>query len=103
MDERLRELISTALTQNYDVRIAAARVLQAGAVLGITRSNRFPTVNAHDSAFSPVDRIACIDSNFNYALPSCAAVREGYAIPSAAGEYTRLEHALRLGLRYEFQ
>jgi len=32
-DEQLQELISTALQQNYDVRIAATRVLQAQAIL----------------------------------------------------------------------
>jgi multidrug efflux system outer membrane protein len=45
-DERLRELITTALQQNYDVRIAAARILQAEAALGLTRANQFPTVDA---------------------------------------------------------
>src|SRR5256885_8821519 len=34
-DEVLRELIQTALKQNYDVRIAAARILEARAQLGI--------------------------------------------------------------------
>lgn len=43
-DDQLRELIKTALQQNYDVRIAAARILEARAQLGITRSNQFPTV-----------------------------------------------------------
>src|ERR1700746_1505761 len=41
---QLQELIRTALVQNYDVRIAAARVLQAQAVLGITRADQFPTI-----------------------------------------------------------
>src|SRR5690242_10749140 len=36
-DEALRELVRTALEQNFDVRIAAARVLQARAQLGISR------------------------------------------------------------------
>jgi outer membrane protein, multidrug efflux system len=44
-DPQLRELIRTALKQNYDVRIAASRVLQAQAEVGITRSNQFPTAN----------------------------------------------------------
>lgn len=43
-DEVLRDLITGALQQNYDVRIAATRILQAEAVLGITRSQQFPTV-----------------------------------------------------------
>jgi outer membrane protein, multidrug efflux system len=43
-DEQLRELIKTALQQNYDVRIAAARILQAQAQLGITRADQFPII-----------------------------------------------------------
>lgn len=45
-DEQLQQLIRTALQQNYDVRIAASRILQAEAQLGITRSEQYPTVNA---------------------------------------------------------
>jgi len=44
-DEVLQDLIKEALTNNYDVRIAAARILEAGAVLGITRANQFPQVD----------------------------------------------------------
>jgi outer membrane protein, multidrug efflux system len=43
-DEQLQALIREALSQNYDVRIAATRVLQAQAVLGITRADQFPTI-----------------------------------------------------------
>src|SRR6202047_3368756 len=43
-DEQLKELIKTALQQNYDVRIAATRILQAQAQLGITRADQFPTI-----------------------------------------------------------
>lgn len=43
-DEQLQALIRTALAENYDVRIAAARVLQAQAVLGIRRADQFPTI-----------------------------------------------------------
>jgi multidrug efflux system outer membrane protein len=45
-DPELQQLIRTALAQNYDVRIAASRVLQAQAALGITRADQFPTVSA---------------------------------------------------------
>src|SRR5215470_8881829 len=41
-DEHLQELIRVALVQNYDLRDAIARVDQARANLGITRSNQFP-------------------------------------------------------------
>jgi multidrug efflux system outer membrane protein len=44
-DERLQALIQTALENNYDVRIAAARVLEAAAQLGVTRSFLLPTVD----------------------------------------------------------
>jgi multidrug efflux system outer membrane protein len=44
-DEQLKILIRTALQQNYDVRIAGARILQAQAQLGITRSDQFPSIS----------------------------------------------------------
>ena len=44
-DETLQALIKEALANNYDMRIAATRILQANANLGITRANQFPTVN----------------------------------------------------------
>ena len=43
-DEQLQDLIRTALQQNYDVRIAATRILEAEAQLGITRADQFPTI-----------------------------------------------------------
>ncbi len=43
-DKELQGLIRTALKNNYDVRIAATRVLQAQAQLGITRADQFPTL-----------------------------------------------------------
>jgi multidrug efflux system outer membrane protein len=49
-DEQLQKLIRQALSQNYDVRIAAARVLQAQAALGITRADQFPTIAGGVSA-----------------------------------------------------
>jgi outer membrane protein, multidrug efflux system len=45
-DEQLRRLIHTALQQNYDLRIAASRILEAKAQLGITRADQFPAVSA---------------------------------------------------------
>src|SRR5260370_28160758 len=44
-DKELQGLIRTALQNNYDVRIAAARVLEARAQLGITRADQFPTLS----------------------------------------------------------
>ena len=45
-DQELQGLIRIALQNNYDVRIAAARVLEAQAQLGITRADQFPTLGA---------------------------------------------------------
>lgn len=49
-DPELQSLIREALTNNYDVRIAAARVLQADALLGITRADQFPTITGGAAA-----------------------------------------------------
>jgi len=44
-DEVLQTLVRTALENNYDMRVAAARVLEAAAQLGVTRSFLLPTVD----------------------------------------------------------
>jgi multidrug efflux system outer membrane protein len=41
----LQNLIKEALANNYNMRIAATRILEASANLGITRANQFPTLN----------------------------------------------------------
>jgi outer membrane protein, multidrug efflux system len=48
-DEELRSLIRTALKNNYDVRIAATRVLEAQAQLGITRADQYPSLGVGGS------------------------------------------------------
>jgi outer membrane protein, multidrug efflux system len=45
-DEKLQELVRTALERNYDIRDAVARVDAARAQLGVTRSNQYPNVSA---------------------------------------------------------
>ena len=45
-DEELQKLIRAGLSQNFDIRIAATRILQAQANLVITRANQFPNVSA---------------------------------------------------------
>ena len=44
-DPRLQALITQALEQNRDLRVAAARVEEARATWGIVRADRLPTVN----------------------------------------------------------
>ena len=45
-DDKLQNLIRTALERNYDLRAAVANVEAARANLGITRSNQYPNVGA---------------------------------------------------------
>lgn len=51
-DPVLQQLIRTALKQNYDVKIAATRILQAQAELGITRASQFPMIGLGGDIFS---------------------------------------------------
>jgi len=51
-DPVLQQMIRTALQQNYDVQIAATRVLQAQAELAITRANQFPMLGGGAQALS---------------------------------------------------
>ena len=51
-DPQLQELIRTALKNNYDVNIAAARILKAQAQLGITRADQLPNISAGAAAIN---------------------------------------------------
>ena len=45
-DDALTGLVGTALKQNFELRIAAERVLQARSLYGITRAGQFPDIGA---------------------------------------------------------
>jgi multidrug efflux system outer membrane protein len=51
-DPVLVQLLHTALQQNYDVRIAATRVLEAQDQLGIVRANQLPSASLGTGVFS---------------------------------------------------
>jgi multidrug efflux system outer membrane protein len=51
-DAVLVQLLHTALQQNYDVRVAATRVLEAQDQLGIVRANQFPSASLGAGVFS---------------------------------------------------
>jgi len=60
-DQQLQHLIRTSLQQNYDVRIAAARVVEAEAQVGLARAAQLPTVgltgtgsSVHNPANGPI-------------------------------------------------
>jgi long-subunit fatty acid transport protein len=73
-----------------------AWVVQLGYGIGYA-----PTTSVTDSAFDPRDRLACIDSGYDYTTDACRATRNGYALPTAAGDYARLRHIVVLGLRWD--
>jgi len=52
-DEKLQQLIRAALENNFDVRMSAARILQAEAQVGITRADEYPTI---DGGFQASDQ-----------------------------------------------
>ena len=62
----------------------------------------YPAVNVNDSAFDPLARLACADSGHDYTTNACRSVREGYALPTAAGDYQRFQLSSRLAMRYEW-
>jgi NodT family efflux transporter outer membrane factor (OMF) lipoprotein len=62
-DEKLSDLIKTALAENFDMRVASARVLEERAQLGIVRADQFPNLSA--SANLTTQRASSIGS-FNF-------------------------------------
>ncbi len=87
---------SLTLDAGAQLRISPAWSLQLSYGLQV-----FGNVDVTDSDYDPRFAIDCIDSGFDYTTRGCTALREGYAIPTAAGSYSRLQHAFRLGLRRE--
>jgi multidrug efflux system outer membrane protein len=64
-DEKLQELMRVALEQNYDLRDAVARVEEARANLGLTRSNQLPQVSAGGAL-----EVTRLSRNGQFPLPS---------------------------------
>ena len=95
-DPQLQSLIRTALKNNYDVRIAATRVLQAQAQVGITRANQLPTLSAGGN-------ITSLQSPQLGPIPSYE-LTQGQVAASAAwdldfwGKYRRATEAARANL-----
>jgi multidrug efflux system outer membrane protein len=95
-DDELRTLIRTALAANDDVKIAAARVLQAEAVLGITRADAYPGVDATLQAGA--GRAAATDTQ---PAKTAGAVRLGAALAWEVdfwGKYRRATESARAQL-----
>src|SRR5262249_14331223 len=60
-DATLNQMVTAALQHNFDLQIAAERVAEARAQLGVTRANQYPFVNVQ-AGFSSI-RSSTIGSN----------------------------------------
>lgn len=72
-DPQLSAYLGEALTNSYDVKIAAARVLQAEGALKIARSQYFPTLNAGGDLYT-----TRTSQNGPASLPSGVNPQQGY-------------------------
>ena len=88
-----------SVTADVGVQMRLGPQLAVQATYGL---QYFPSVHVTHSAFDPRDALQCQSSGYDYSTDECAAVRNGYAIATAAGDYDRMQHALRLALKYEY-
>jgi len=95
-DPQLQELIRTALKQNYDLRIAATRILEAQALVGIVRSGQFPTVNG--GAAGAGDRFARQKPLPEYETSAYSVGASFSWEPDFWGKYRRATEAARANL-----
>jgi long-subunit fatty acid transport protein len=85
---------SAALAGGAELRLAQNLVITAGYDLAL-----HPARTADPSAFDPLAQLDCVDSGYDFDV--CEAAREGRALPTAAGRYRRLRHAVGLTIRYD--
>jgi len=97
-DEALRALIKEALTNNYDMQIAASRILQAEAVVGITRANQLPSISGaagvdyqHNSLALNGPTIDSVGIQLNYILDFWGKYRR--ATEAARAQFLGSEYA----------
>lgn len=91
-DKALEDLIREALINNYDIRIAASRVMQAKAVVGVTRADQFPSVSGSGS-------IEHVRSELNPHAPTfdTLSIQAAYIL-DFWGQYRRATEAARANL-----
>ena len=89
---------STSLTVDLGTTIRIAPQWSIQLTYGL---QVFSNISVTTSDYNPLFAVDCTASGFDYSTRGCEALRDGYAIPTAAGDYTRLQHAFRLGFRYE--
>lgn len=91
-DKVLEDLIRKALVNNYDIRIAASRVEQARAVVGVTKADQLPSVSGSAG-------VAQLKSNLFPGGPTFKAVSlQASYIVDFWGQYRRASEAARANL-----
>jgi len=107
-DSALQTLIEEALKNNFDVRIAADRVLEQQAQVGITRAGQFPTVTgggSFDAVGLPSSLLKKLSNSSSNNSSSSSNVETGGLTASIAfnldfwGLYRRQTEAARAQLR----
>jgi multidrug efflux system outer membrane protein len=91
-DKVLEDLIKEALVNNYDVRIAAARVMQAQAIVGVTKADQFPSVTASGGIQQIKSNLFPNGPTFDY-----VSIQASYIV-DFWGQYRRATEAARANL-----
>jgi multidrug efflux system outer membrane protein len=97
-DDTLKQLVTTALERNFDIRVAAEHVLEARSQYGITRASLFPTVDL-PASFTTQHSSAKGAFPFPPGIPLTASVTQaGYSLNweiDLWGRLRRLDEAAR--------
>ncbi len=91
-DKVLEDLIREALANNYDVRIAAARVAQAEAIVGVTKADQLPSIGGSAGIEQMRSRVFPDGPTFD-----TVSVQASYII-DFWGKYRRASEAARANL-----
>lgn len=97
-DDTLRQLVSTALRDSIDLKIAAARLLQAEARSGITRSALFPEIDARASVQGQRTSVGVTDGDARTAGVGQLGAAIGWE-PDFWGKYRRASEAAQAEIR----
>src|SRR5205085_1868486 len=92
------QVLGWSLTADVGAQIRIATPLVIVASYG---AQWFVPQDVGASAYDPIARLDCVDSNYDLSTSACEAVRDGYGIDTAAGHYARWEHVVRVGLRID--
>jgi outer membrane protein, multidrug efflux system len=102
-DPVLQQLVTEALQNNLDLRVAAQRVLEAQAQAGIVRSQQFPTING-GASYTALQEPSSLAGNNSNGTPATSFFNGGGLTASAAwnldfwGLYRRQTEAARAEL-----